>query len=52
MIGAIGGLLLAGVIGLFVGAVVLAIGYNLFTAWVGVRSPPDVQEGEAAPGTE
>lgn len=34
LIGAIGGMLRAGVIGLFVGAVVLAIGYKLFTAWM------------------
>jgi predicted PurR-regulated permease PerM len=34
LIGAIGGLMRAGVIGLFVGAVVLAIGYKLFTAWM------------------
>ena len=34
LIGAIGGLVRAGVIGLFVGAVVLAIGYNGFTAWL------------------
>jgi predicted PurR-regulated permease PerM len=34
VIGAIGGLLASGIIGLFVGAVVLAVGYELFTAWV------------------
>ena len=34
LIGAIGGMLRAGIIGLFVGAVVLAIGYNMFTAWM------------------
>ena len=34
LIGAIGGMLRGGVIGLFVGAVVLAIGYKLFTAWM------------------
>lgn len=34
LIGAIGGMLLSGIIGLFVGAVVLAIGYRLFTAWM------------------
>jgi predicted PurR-regulated permease PerM len=32
--GAIGGFLRAGIIGLFVGAVVLALGYTLFTAWL------------------
>ena len=34
LIGAIGGLVLSGVVGLFVGAVVLAIGYRMFTAWL------------------
>ena len=34
LIGAIGGLMLHGIIGLFVGAVVLAIGYELFKAWM------------------
>ncbi len=34
LIGAIGGMLRAGIIGLFVGAVVLAIGYKMFTAWM------------------
>jgi predicted PurR-regulated permease PerM len=32
--GAIGGFILEGIIGLFVGAVVLAVGYTLFQAWV------------------
>ncbi len=34
LIGAIGGVILHGIIGLFVGAVVLAIGYQLFRAWM------------------
>jgi predicted PurR-regulated permease PerM len=33
-IGAIGGLLSSGVIGLFIGAVVLALGHNLFLLWL------------------
>ena len=33
-IGAIGGLLTSGIVGLFVGAVVLALGYTLFLAWL------------------
>lgn len=33
-IGAIGGMIFSGPIGLFVGAVVLALGYELFRAWV------------------
>ena len=34
LIGAIGGMLTAGIIGLFVGAVVLAVWYKLFQAWI------------------
>jgi len=33
-LGSIGGFVLAGIIGLFIGAVVLALGYNLFLAWL------------------
>jgi predicted PurR-regulated permease PerM len=33
--GAIGGFVLSGFIGLFVGAVILALGYRLFMAWLG-----------------
>jgi len=35
LLGAIGGMMLSGIIGLFVGAVVLAVGYSLFVAWLG-----------------
>lgn len=34
LLGAIGGMLMSGIIGLFVGAVVLALGYQLMTAWL------------------
>ncbi len=34
LLGAIGGMILSGIIGLFVGAVVLAIGYQLMTDWL------------------
>jgi predicted PurR-regulated permease PerM len=53
LIGAIGGLILYGIIGLFVGAVVLAIGYELFQAWMveGSGTEPGEEEtlAEAAP---
>ncbi|QIR13350.1 AI-2E family transporter [Shewanella aestuarii] len=35
LLGAIGGMLLSGIVGLFVGAVVLALGYKLLMAWLG-----------------
>jgi predicted PurR-regulated permease PerM len=34
LVGAIGGMIHSGIIGLFVGAVVLALGYELFKAWL------------------
>ena len=34
LLGAIGGMILSGFIGLFVGAVVLAVGYKLFVVWL------------------
>lgn len=50
LIGAIGGMLSAGIIGLFVGAVVLAIGYQLITAWVDEDRAPNkaLEETESA----
>jgi predicted PurR-regulated permease PerM len=52
-IGAIGGFMLQGIMGLFVGAVVLSVGYTLFRAWVQevptasgpVGTPEAVQSG-------
>ena len=40
-VGAIGGFIAQGIIGLFVGAVVLALGYELLLAWL--------QDGEPVP---
>ena len=40
LIGAIGGMLSNGIIGLFVGPVVLALGYELFMSWVHEREAP------------
>jgi len=39
--GAIGGFMTSGFIGLFVGAVVLALGYKLFMAWIDESRTPD-----------
>ena len=44
LLGAIGGMVVDGVIGLFVGAVVLALGYELFMAWL---SADETQSGDA-----
>jgi len=45
-VGAIGGFFLSGLIGLFVGAVVLSLGYRLFVAWLGPDAlpPKELQE--------
>jgi predicted PurR-regulated permease PerM len=37
-LGAIGGMLLSGIVGLFVGAIVLALSYKLFQAWLNMES--------------
>ena len=44
LLGAIGGMILWGIIGLFVGAVVLAVGYRLFVLWLteGLEAVEDV----------
>lgn len=41
LIGALGGMILSGVLGLFVGAVVLAIMYILFTTWIDEENQND-----------
>ncbi len=42
LIGALGGVLLMGILGLFLGSVILAIGYKLFMAWIDEAEPPAV----------
>jgi predicted PurR-regulated permease PerM len=34
LLGAIGGMMMMGIVGLFLGAVILAIAYQLFVAWL------------------
>ena len=42
LIGAIGGAIMSGIVGLFIGAVVLALGYELLVAWMAPDAPePD-----------
>jgi predicted PurR-regulated permease PerM len=40
-IGAIGGFLTSGIIGLFVGAIILALGYKLFFLWLNEQKQPE-----------
>ncbi|MGB5810225.1 MAG: AI-2E family transporter [Polyangiales bacterium] len=48
-IGAIGGFVLEGIIGLFVGAVVLSVGFTLFNAWLKEAAQQEPATEEAAP---
>jgi predicted PurR-regulated permease PerM len=41
-IGAIGGFLASGIIGLFIGSVILVLGYQLFLAWLQGADKPEV----------
>ena len=51
LIGAIGGAITSGIVGLFIGAVVLALGYELFTAWMAPDEFPDAPgQQQAAEG--
>ena len=45
LLGAIGGLMSSGLLGLFVGPVVLALGYKVFQAWLITDSPASQQSG-------
>jgi len=49
LVGAIGGMVAAGIIGLFVGAVILALGYKLVAIWVGDSF--DLKEAAPEPAT-
>ena len=42
-LGAIGGFVTLGIIGLFVGAIVLSLGYKLFLAWIEEGSPDNLE---------
>jgi predicted PurR-regulated permease PerM len=50
LIGAIGGMITDGIVGLFVGAVVLAVGYKLAAAWVSNDDETESTAQLAAPG--
>lgn len=51
LLGAIGGMMLSGIIGLFVGAVVFSITYTLFMAWVNEKVE-EVEPNESGGGDE
>jgi len=46
LIGALGGMVSSGFIGLFTGAVVLAVSYQIFMHWVAIKAAGDEPEGD------
>jgi len=48
LLGALGGMISGGMIGLFLGAVVLAVGYQIFMEWVNEDDAQPMDEGPAA----
>ncbi|MFC6977724.1 AI-2E family transporter [Microbulbifer taiwanensis] len=52
LLGAIGGMISAGLIGLFIGAVTLALAYQIFWAWVHGAEPERTPDPGADPGGE
>jgi predicted PurR-regulated permease PerM len=49
LVGVIGGLVAFGLIGLFLGPTILAVGYTLFDAWVAETEKPDAEPAEVVP---
>ena len=49
LLGAIGGMMLSGIVGLFIGAVILALGYQLMVAWMDDGTDPDTEVAEPIP---
>ena len=50
LLGALGGLASTGILGMFVGATLLALGYQIFMRWVATK--PDTRKGLAAPQSQ
>jgi predicted PurR-regulated permease PerM len=52
LLGALGGLASAGILGMFVGAVLLALGYQIFMWWVANNPDAPVVAPESTPRAE
>jgi predicted PurR-regulated permease PerM len=50
LLGAIGGMIMSGIVGLFVGAIVLALGYEILMAWMATDELNNPREPEAEAG--
>jgi len=46
-IGAIGGFVASGIIGLFVGAIIFALGYKLFLLWLNGDTQPEPESSKS-----
>jgi len=51
LLGALGGMAAAGILGMFVGATLLALGYQIFMLWVDDRHDSDPAEAKQESGT-
>jgi len=51
LLGALGGMVAAGILGLFAGAVLLALGYQIFMAWVDANPEAKPPTGDSGPTT-
>jgi predicted PurR-regulated permease PerM len=49
LLGALGGMVAAGLLGMFLGAVMLALGYQMFMGWVDLQEPIEAAPQDAAP---
>jgi predicted PurR-regulated permease PerM len=47
LLGAIGGMITSGIVGLFIGAIILALGYNLYRVWL--EWGDEAEEGTESP---
>jgi predicted PurR-regulated permease PerM len=52
LLGALGGMAAAGILGMFVGATLLALGYQLFMGWVAVRDTGGTRQKADSAGAE
>ena len=46
LLGALGGMAAGGILGMFVGATLLALGYQIFMGWVAAHSEPEARGQE------
>ena len=51
LLGALGGMATSGIIGLFIGAILLAVGYQIFMEWV-AEPVSDQQDAHSEPASE